>query len=332
MDSPFAIQEEEIVTRTQACIDATNRFLIETVIKCSRGEQIRDYFYVGIVGYQLAQDGKVLLTNLLPNPSPGMLHSIKSIADSPLKFEQEPRKVYDDMAGILEYVAKVPIWIERTKQFQATNSMQADYVLANLSDWVSQHSSAFPPTVLHLTDPSQLSDDLLAILKSLHSIKTLDGDTLILNCVLTTAPRESLLFPSATAKIETSTDVNILLESSSLLPERMVDSIRSEYHRVASDGKAFALVATVQMVNSLLATILRAFEIGTRPADLDDHKKMYDQAVDRIYRQRTEVRAEAAENRARKSHILSIIAVVIATIGLMVSLAETALRVIGILP
>ena len=99
MLEPFGAQPDK--QKAEGVADAINRLLQNVVIKCAKSEGVRDYFYVGILGY----GGRVesgLTGPLAKQP----LVPVSLIANCPLRVEQRTRKVDDGAGGLIEQGAK----------------------------------------------------------------------------------------------------------------------------------------------------------------------------------------------------------------------------------
>src|SRR3954463_12465226 len=85
MAEPFGAQPEK--PKAEGVADGINRLLQNLVLKCAKGDGIRDYFHVGVIGYGgrviWALSGKLAGHKLVP---------ITAIANNPLKVEQRTRK------------------------------------------------------------------------------------------------------------------------------------------------------------------------------------------------------------------------------------------------
>src|ERR1700686_2245604 len=85
MAEPFGAQPEK--PKAEGVADSINRLLQNLVLKCAKGDGIRDYFHVGVIGYggrvTWSLGGKLAGQKLVP---------ISVIANNPLKVDQRTRK------------------------------------------------------------------------------------------------------------------------------------------------------------------------------------------------------------------------------------------------
>ena len=134
--------------KSSAVADAINNMLQQLVIKCAKSEGIRDYYYVGVIGYNLedakpAFGGSIAGRNLVP---------ISEIAKTPARVDERKKKVDDGAGGLVETSIKFPIW------FDAVNTggtpMKEAFSKANqiINTWLTEHPDCFPPVVINITD------------------------------------------------------------------------------------------------------------------------------------------------------------------------------------
>src|SRR5579884_3241522 len=102
MQDPFGAESKK--TKAAGLADAINRLLQNLVIKCAKSEGIRDYYYVGVLGYggkgvSSAFNGALSGKDLVP---------ISEIGNHPARVEQRVKKVDDGAGGILEQTVKFP--------------------------------------------------------------------------------------------------------------------------------------------------------------------------------------------------------------------------------
>ena len=95
MLEPFGAQQDK--QKAEGVADAINRLLQNLVLKCAKSEGIRDYFYVGIIGY-----GGIVESSLGGPLAGQVLVPVSAIAANPLRVEQRTRKVDDGAGGLIE--------------------------------------------------------------------------------------------------------------------------------------------------------------------------------------------------------------------------------------
>jgi hypothetical protein len=87
--------------------DAINRLLQNLVLKCAKEEGVRDYFYVGVLGYGTkvgpAFTGPLAGRDLVP---------INEVGNMPARVEARTRKVDDGAGGFVDQTIRLPIWFD----------------------------------------------------------------------------------------------------------------------------------------------------------------------------------------------------------------------------
>jgi hypothetical protein len=251
MAEPFGAQPEK--PKADGVADGINRLLQNLVLKCAKGDGIRDYFHVGVIGYGgrvvWALGGKLTGQKLVP---------ISLIANNPLKVEQRTRKVDDGAGGLVEQKFKFPVWFEpmaggRTPMCQALTE-----ATTALEEFTALFPDAFPPLVINISDgkPTDGNPELPAA--KLRNLATTDGNVLIFNAHLSSKVARPIEFPSQESELP-DPDALILFKMSSILPPKLRDAALSEGFRVNENTRGFVF-------NADLVSVIRFLDIGTRAA------------------------------------------------------------------
>jgi serine/threonine protein kinase len=127
-----------------------------------------------MLGYQIAQEGKILFNNLVADSQ--IIQPISVIAESPADVEETEISVPDGTGCIVKLPMKKPVWLRRDWAFQSNHTIDFDTVLAYLSGWASQHENSLPPIIVNL---SNLKNHPISIFKPFQTIKTQDGEALV---------------------------------------------------------------------------------------------------------------------------------------------------------
>lgn len=87
--------------------DVVNKTLHDLVIRCTKAEEIRNYYYISITGYggtvQSAFSGALAGKTLVP---------IGEVADNPARLDTRMKKVPDGAGGLVEQQVRFPTWID----------------------------------------------------------------------------------------------------------------------------------------------------------------------------------------------------------------------------
>ena len=243
--------------KAQGVADAINKLLQNLVIKCAKSEGIRDYYYIGVIGY-----GKDIASAFTGELAGNDIVPISEIANKPARIEERTKKVDDGAGGLVDQTVKFPIWFDAvsnngtpmTQAFQKANSI--------IEGWLQQHPNCFPPTVIHITDGESTDGDPSSEMQKLTSQSSNDGNVLLFNLHLSDNPNaRQLEFPGNTELLPDQYS-QMLFKSASPLTSFMIDVAKKDYKlNVTENSKGFVL-------NGDLALIITAMEIGTRPSNL----------------------------------------------------------------
>jgi hypothetical protein len=251
MNHPFGGQPDK--KKADGVADAINRLLQNLILKCSKSDGVRDYFYVGVIGY----GGTAAST--LAGPFPGQtLASISEIADKPLRVEQRKRKVDDGAGGLLEQSFKFPVWFDA--RASGKTPMCAALTLARqyLEVFLARFEECYPPLVVNITDGMPTDGDPRPAAAALQQLAGKDGNVLLFNAHLSDKNALPVEFPSAEDDLPDNF-ARLLFRMSSVLPPRLFEAARAEKFPVAAGARGFVF-------NADLVSVIRFLDIGTRVA------------------------------------------------------------------
>ena len=249
MAEPFGIQPDK--PKADGVADGINRLLQNLVLKCAKGDGIRDYFRVGVIGYggrvAWALGGKLAGQKLAP---------ISAIANNPLKVEQRTRKVDDGAGGLVEQKFKFPIWFEPVAGGRTPMCLALTEATTALEDFVALFPDAFPPLVINISDGKSTDGNPELPGTKLRKLTTSDGNVLIFNAHLSSQDDRPTEFPSQESELP-DPEALILFKMSSILPPKLRDAAKSEGFRVNENTRGFVF-------NADLVSVVRFLDIGTR--------------------------------------------------------------------
>ncbi len=251
MLEPFAGQKDR--QKADGVADAINRLLQNLVLKCAKSEGIRDFFYVGVLGY----GGRVVsaLGGALASQA---IVPVSTLANHPLRVEERTRRIDDGAGGILEQKFKLPVWYEpkptgRTPMCQALNAAKK-----TLEVFLGRYPQCYPPLAINITDGMSTDGDPLLAAESLRGLASADGNVLLFNAHLSALPAAPVEFPDREDGLADSF-ARQLFRMSSVLPPRLREGARSEGFAVSDGTRGFVF-------NADLVSIIRFLDIGTRVA------------------------------------------------------------------
>lgn len=236
--------------------DILNRTLYNLVTRCSKNDGVRDYFQIGILGYN--GDG---VRNLLEqNETLPALSPISWIAEHPRRVEERLKKESDGAGGIFERKIKFPIWAEPAAS-GGTPMCEAFYEAARaVADFCNAFPASYPPTILHITDGEANDGDPSELAQVMMQLHTDDGKILLYTLHLSEAGASTVVFPDS-PDILPNDFAKSLFGMSSLLPPHLLAAAREKGYEVGSSSRGLIFNADdVQLVDF--------FDIGTRAAQM----------------------------------------------------------------
>src|ERR1700712_674704 len=164
---------------------AVNRLIRNLVLQCQRGDKVRNYYEVGIVGY-----GHTVGPTLGGRLAGQQLVPIDVIADYPL------RTVTDSLPGRSEVRIELPVWVEAVANGGTPMTAGIDPAGSFLVDWANEHLGSFPPIVINISDGAATDGDPRPIAEQLKQIRTSDGNLLLFNVNLSGETLPPIEYPS----------------------------------------------------------------------------------------------------------------------------------------
>jgi hypothetical protein len=250
MDEPFAGGSQ---TKAEALAEAVNRLLRNLVLQCQRGEEIRDYYQLALVGYGntvgTAWAGALKGQNLVP---------ITQVADFPLRLESdrfpgEPEVSLD---------IPIPIWLEPNAGGGTPMTQAIDLAGAIVVDWANANFDSFPPIVINISDGAATDGDPRSIAASLRDIHTRDGNLLFFNVNLSSSAATPVQYPSSPQGLPDSY-ARTLFEMSSELTPYMLAVARGMGFEVGDGAHGFVLNADGSALSDFL-------NVGTQVSQVAD--------------------------------------------------------------
>jgi hypothetical protein len=235
--------------------DAINRLLHNLIIKCARGEGVRNFYEVCVIGYGAqvypAFSGPLAGRDLVP---------LSEVASSPGRVEERQQQVDDGAGGTVTKRLKFPVWFEPVAK--GTTPMGQALSLAHhlLEPWVSKHPTSYPPIVINITDGEATDSGPVPQAEALTSLGTNDGNVLLFNCHISNKPLPPIVFPETDGDLP-DTLAATLFQISSSLPDKLRDLARAENFDLGPQARGFAF-------NADLVELIRFLDIGTNATNM----------------------------------------------------------------
>lgn len=261
MQEPFGGSEQRgdaAPSRARVLADVMNRLLQDLVLRCAKEDGVRDYFYIGVIGYGdsvgpliQAGDGQGV-AGLIP---------ISALAERPRRMEERLRTVRDAEGKEVDRRIKFPVWFDPSARNGTPMCQALDLAAQSVRTWIDLHPSGFPPVVVNITDGEATDGDPLRYATDLRHFATDDGEVLLFNIHLSASQDAPVSFPSAIEEVPDADYARHLFQMSSVLPFTMRAAAEQEGFRTDLDTRGFVF-------NADPAALVRFLEIGTRPAVL----------------------------------------------------------------
>ena len=243
--------------KADAVADAINRLLQNLVIRCAKEEGVRDYFYVGVIGY-----GNTVGPAFSGALAGKELVSISEVGNMPARVEDRKKKVEDGAGGITEQSIRMPIWFEPVAGGGTPMCNALGQAHSILQKWLAQHPAGFPPVVIQITDGESTDGEPTNAMQAIKDLSSQDGNILLFNVHISSDPSATpIAFPDSSTQLPNA-PAKILFEGSSVLTPFMRSAANSQHGLNLSDGaRGFVL-------NGDMVLVVQALDIGTRPSNL----------------------------------------------------------------
>jgi hypothetical protein len=232
-----------------------NRWLQELSIKCAKGDGVRDYYHVGVIGY-----GKKVGPALVgPNAGKDLV-PISEIAGNPGRIEERKQKVPNEKGRLVKQAVKVPIWFDPVADGGTPMCQASAEAYRVLEGWLGKHGDAYPPLVIHITDGEATDGDPEQRVRALTNLSTSDGNTTLFNIHLSAHKNATpVIFPDSPDHLPDEYS-RMLFNTASPLTDAMRAIAKERGIPTSAGSRAFVL-------NADLVALVQAIEIGTRPSD-----------------------------------------------------------------
>ncbi|AEN72562.1 vWA domain-containing protein [Rhodothermus marinus] len=262
MQEPFGGAEQRgdaAPSKARVLADVVNRLLQNLILRCAKEDGVRDYFYVGVIGY--GERVQPLIRPAEEYRVAGDLVPISHLAERPLRLEERLKKVPDGKGGFVEQRVKFPVWFDPHAKNGTPMCQALDLAASMVRTWIDLHPHSFPPIVINITDGEATDGDPLRYAQQLRSFATDDGETLLFNVHLSSSEEPAVELPASVDELPRDEYAVLLFQMSSLLPFTMRAAAEQEGYRVTMDTRGFVF-------NADPVALVRFLEIGTRPSTL----------------------------------------------------------------
>src|SRR5262245_54509379 len=156
MGDPFGSGEAQ-QRKADFLSDVVNRTLHDLVIRCTRTEEIRDYYYVSLIGY--GRQGAAVGSAFSGQLAGRTLVKISEVGEYPARLDNRTKKVPDGAGGLVEQTVRFPIWVDPVAENGTPMCTALQQAKGIVDSWLAEHQNCFPPVVLHITDGESTDGD-----------------------------------------------------------------------------------------------------------------------------------------------------------------------------
>jgi len=233
-----------------------NRCIQNLVLKCSKDKGIRDYFHIGVMGYNNEHIGSAL-KNFDPERD---LIPISELAIKPLKIDSESRKIMSQDGNMVEEQVKLPIWVVPIARGGTPMCAALQLAESIVAGWVTNHQKSFPPIVFNITDGESTDGSPILPAQRVKKIGTDDGATLLFNIHISSTVSDPIIYPRDPDALPDDY-ARQLYAMSSHFPPTMLEYAKSLGHPITDKTRGYIFNADISSFSEFL-------DIGTRPANM----------------------------------------------------------------
>jgi hypothetical protein len=255
MADPLGVSESK-KAKSEMVADVVNRLLQNLILKCAKSEGVRDYFHVGVLGYGNLGVGSAFMGSLRDRD----LVALSEVANSPLRVEERIKMTDDGAGGLIQRNVKFPTWFDPTADGGTPMCEALGRASSILENWLQEHNSSFPPTVINITDGEATDGDPTEKAQTLKGLQNIDGNVLLYNIHLSSIKGSPIEFPDDENNLPDDY-ARLLFQMSSILPQNTRALAQNEGYRVSENTRGFSF-------NADAVALIRFLDIGTRPSNL----------------------------------------------------------------
>jgi hypothetical protein len=241
--------------------EVVNHTLHDLVIRCTKTEEVRNYYHVAVIGYGRqvwsAFAGPLASRDIVP---------IADVADHPLQIKSNYKRVSDGAGGWVEIPVRFPIWIYPSADGKTPMCEALDRVKQILERWLAAHPRGFPPSVLHLTDGESSDGEPDEAGRQIMSLSTDDGQVLLFNCHISSRRAAKVEYP-ADERLLPDGFARTLFQISSPLPGGFLAAAAQLGVHAVEGSRGFVF-------NGDPSSIVQFYEIGTSLTGMTPYRWM----------------------------------------------------------
>ena len=248
--------------KMEQAADAINRILDAVSQRCSQGMDIRDYFDIGIIGYNTDRSGAPIISSGLEGTTANQpFLPISQVVEVAQVVERQVREP-DGAGGVIEVTRRMPVWLQPHGEYGTPMCAALEHARSAVENWVAQHPDSYPPIVINVSDGAATDGDPVPVAHRIMNLSTSDGNTLVFNVHLSELAARPIQFPDNEDELPDELAVR-LFQMSSVLPEGSRKLAESLDISIGQSSRGFVF-------NADMVSLVQFLDIGTRgPSNID---------------------------------------------------------------
>ena len=240
--------------------DAINRVLDTLSQRCSQGMDIRDYFQIGVLGYNTDAWGRPIITSVFPGTTLEQpFLPISQVVDA-ADVEERQVKESDGAGGLVEVTRRFPVWLRPHAEYGTPMCHAMELAADALGQWIAQNPDSFPPIVINVSDGAASDGDPEPVAQQIMTLSANDGNALLFNVHLSEVAAMPLQYPSDASGLPQDDEyASLMFRMSSVLPESSRAQASVLDLPVNADSRGYVF-------NADMAALVQFLDIGTRAA------------------------------------------------------------------
>jgi len=235
------VEDSSTRTKAQGVADAINRLIQDLVIKSTKADGVRDYFWIFAIGY--GYPGGPLFPNApFDSPIP-----ISKIADSPSRIEERTR-LTDSGEPI---VTRIPVWVDPQSYGWTEMCKSLNVACDVVKNWRKCYPKAFPPVIFNLTDGGATDGDPRISGSLILETQFEDGAPLLFNLHLSTRSTNIIKYPVTRDELPEK-HAKTMFDMSSQLPDFAIQAIKTYGESVRNGARGMVYNADLRSIITLL--------------------------------------------------------------------------------
>ena len=243
--------------------DAINRTIDTLSQRCSQGMEVRDYFHIGVIGYNTDQAANPILTSALPGTTSDQPFLMISQVAANAQIVERQVKEIDGAGGLVEVTRQIAMWLQPKAELGTPMITALQAASSALETWVSEHPDSFPPIVINVSDGAATdgeAKDQEEMARRLTGLSTTDGNALLFNVHLSAIAANPIQYPDSVDHLPRDDEyAQTMFQMSSLLPEASRSHASSLELQVTENSRGYVF-------NSNAVALVQFLDIGTRAA------------------------------------------------------------------